>query len=339
MTALLQLLAVMLCVLGEAFFSGMETGVISIRRLRLRHRLQKGDVPARSLAYFLEEPDRLLGTTLVGTNLCVVVASVLWARMTPGSWGVAGRSGTTVALAAILLLFGEFIPKAWFRARPYVRSARFVRLLQWAWIVFKPIGLATTWLAGLVIPGKNDARQDLCALANRDELKLLVTEGEQHGVLTTEEREMIHRTVELAEKPASALMTPIDRIVAASSSATMREFLAVARERDFSRFPVQDPQTREFTGIVAVLDVLALGDDTALDRATARPVLIPADTPADEIMPTLRLARQSMGLVTGDGDSVIGLVTTDDVLRQIVHAQEHDGAAPGGRPRGKRVTG
>ena len=62
-------------------------------------------------------------------------------------------------------------------------------------------------------------------------------------------------------------------------------------------------------------------DDTALDKAVAHPVFIPADTPADEIMPTLRLAHQSMGLVTGDANEVIGLVTTDDVLRQIVHAQ------------------
>ena len=321
MTFLLQLLAVLLCVMGEAFFSGMETGVISIRRLRLRHRLRKGDVAARSLAYFLEEPDRLLGTTLVGTNLCVVVASVVWASMTPESWGAVGRSVATVTLTVILLLFGEFIPKAWFRARPYVRSARFVRLLQWAWIVFKPVGLAATWLAGLIIPGKNDARQDLCALANRGELKLLVTEGEQHGVLTTEEREMIHRTVELAEKPARALMTPLDQIVSVPSSATMGEFFAVARDKDFSRFPVRDLHTQKFTSILAVLDVLGLGDDATLDKAMARPVYLSADTPADEIMPTLRLAHQSMGLVIDDANTVIGLVTTDDVLKQIVHAQ------------------
>ena len=81
MTTVLQLAAVLFCVMGEAFFSGMETGVISIRRLRLRHRLRQGDAAARSLAFFLEEPDRLLGTTLVGTNLCVVVASVLWTSM------------------------------------------------------------------------------------------------------------------------------------------------------------------------------------------------------------------------------------------------------------------
>jgi len=220
----------------------------------------------------------------------------------------------------ILLLFGEFIPKACFRARPYVRSARFVPLLRWAWIAFWPVRSVPTWLAGLVIPGRSDARRDFCALANRGELKLLVTEGEKHGVLTTEEREMIHRTVELAEKPTSALMTPIDRIVSVSSSTTMREFLALARARDFSRFPVQDPETQKFTGIVAVLDVLALGGDTALSKAMAHPVLIPAGTPADEIMPTLRLAHQSMGLVTGDANEALGLVTTEDGLRQIVHA-------------------
>ena len=323
MMIVLQLLAVVACVAGEAFFSGMETGVISIRRLRLRHRLRQGDASARLLSYFLEEPDRLLGTTLVGTNLCVVVASVLWASMAARLWGVAGRTVATIALTAILLLFGEYIPKSWFRARPYVRSARFVRPLRWAWTVFRPVGLAVTWLAGLVLPGKSSARQDLCALANRGELKLLATEGEQHGVLTKEEREMIHRTVELAEKPASSIMTPMTQVVAVSPSMSTQEFLTFVQRHDFSRFPVRHAGTGRFEGVVAVLDVLAAeaDDETVLDKATAAAVFIPADTPADEIMPTLRLAHQSMGLVTGDGNQVVGLVTTDDVLRQIVHAQ------------------
>ena len=322
MTTVLHLFAVSLCVLGEAFFSGMETGVISIRRLRLRHRLQQGDAAARSLADFLEEPDRLLGTTLVGTNLCVVVASVLWASMAARFWGVGGRAVATVALTVILLLFGEYIPKAWFRAHPYVRSARFVRPLRWAWVLFRPAGFAVTWLAGLILPRKGSVRQDLCALANRGELKLLTSEAEQHGVLTREEREMIHRAVELADKPARSIMTPIEKAVCVSSSASVEEFRALAREHQFSRFPVREPRTGRFTGIIAVLDVLAEGDGRGgmLDKATGSAVFIPGDTPADEIMPALRLAHQSMGLVTDPRNRVIGLVTTDDVLRQIVHA-------------------
>jgi CBS domain containing-hemolysin-like protein len=319
MTVQFQLFAVVFCVLGEAFFSGMETGVISIRRLRLRHRLQKGDAAAQRLAYFLEEPDRLLGTTLVGTNLCVVISSVLWASLTPDHWGLIGRSAMTLLLTVILLLFGEFIPKAWFQARPYVRSARFVRALQWAWVVFRPVGKVATWLAGLVIPGKNTGSQDLCALANRGELKLLVSEGEQNGVLTAEEREMIQRTVELAEKPARELMMPVDEMVFVSSAATPEEFLALAREKEFSRFPVKDPETGKLIGIVTVLDVLAYKNHEVLN-AMKPPVFIPADTPSDEIMPILRLAHQSMGLVIDERDEVIGVVTTDDVLRQVVRA-------------------
>ena len=63
----------------SALFSGIETGIISIRRLRLRHREKEGRKEARILRQFLDQPDRLLGTTLVGTNLCVVAASVLTA--------------------------------------------------------------------------------------------------------------------------------------------------------------------------------------------------------------------------------------------------------------------
>ena len=320
MTVVLQIMAVLLCVMGEAFFSGMETGIISIRRLRLRHRLREGDVAARSLGYFREKPDRLLGTTLVGTNLCVVVASVLWANMAARLWGVAGQAAATVVLTVVLLVFGEFIPKAWFHAQPYVRSARFVRPLRVAWIVFRPFGLAMTWLAGLILPGRSSGKKDLCALANRGEFKLLATEGAQDGILTTEEREMIHRTIELTDKPARAIMTPLEDMATVSSAGSLEAFLSLARDLDFSRFPVRDPDTGRFTGVVAVLDVLAVAHrgKKAIDSATVSPVFIPADTPADEIMPILRLAHQSMGLVTGADGAVIGLVTTDDVLRQIV---------------------
>ena len=71
----LQIALILLCIAGAAFYSGMETGIISIRRLRLRHHAKEGNRDARILMRFLDHPDRLLGTTLVGTNLCVVMAS------------------------------------------------------------------------------------------------------------------------------------------------------------------------------------------------------------------------------------------------------------------------
>ena len=316
----LQVLIILLCIVGSAFFSGIETGIISIRHLRLRHRLRSGDRRAKILAYFIEEPNRLLGTTLVGTNIFTVIASVLSASLARQTIGAGGEVVSTVLVSIILLLFGEYIPKAWFRARPYQRSARFAKILRLAWTILSPIGMAVTCLAGIMIPGKSNGNKDLSALANRGELKLLAEEGEKHGVLTSEERAMIHRTVELAEKPAQKIMTPLENILYISSTATVEEFLNLARKRELLRIPVRDPETNNFVGTIQVLEVLSAGNktDRKLKKFINKPLFIPGSTPSDEIIPILRLNHKSMGFVTDNDGNVIGLVTSDDILRQIV---------------------
>jgi len=320
MVVLAEILIVCACVAGAAFYSGIETGVISIRRLRLRHRLRQGEPAARELAYFVQEPDRLLGTTLVGTNLCIVSASVAAARAATSLMGAQGKVVSSVLTAVVLVVFGEYLPKAWFRARPYVRSARFVRPLHWSWLVFRPVSVGLTWMAGLILPEKGTRKDDLCELATRGELKLLAQEAEQHGVLTPEERGMIHRAVELSEKPSSAVMTPKEKIVSVDAEASVSQFLKLARKEQFTRFPIHDSTLGRLTGVVNIFDVFAAGPDgpEGLSTVAREPLLIRADMPVDEIIPALRHARESLALVVDEEKEVIGLVTAEDVLRQVV---------------------
>lgn len=319
----LQLVVVFVCILGAAFYSGIETGVISIRRLRLKHRLRQGDASAQTLAFFLEEPNRLLGTTLVGTNLCIVVASIVAASVSKENLGSAGHVVSGLIVALCLVVFGEYLPKAWFRARPYYRSARFARILYVSWAVFRPVGAAVTWIAGLIIPGGASGKQDLCSLATRDEIKMLTSEAEQQGILSADERAMIQRTVELAEKPVSEIMTPLAGMVSVSSDCSIPEFLDLARSSHYTRFPVRRVGEAGYAGIVNVFDVLGgrRGHAKSIRRFVREAVEVPHQTPADDVMSVLYQMGQSMGLVTGGGGEVIGLVTNDDVLRQIVHAR------------------
>ncbi|MBT8046250.1 MAG: DUF21 domain-containing protein, partial [Pontiella sp.] len=301
-------------------YSGMETGVISIRRLRLRHRLQQGDRAAKRLAFFLEDPGRLLGTTLVGTNLCIVIASVVSARLSTYLIGPGGQVLSGLLVSVCLLVFGEYVPKAWFRAFPYYRSARFAEALYYSWVVFSPVGAAVTWIAGLFVKEHESGQRDLCSLANRDELKILTVEAEQNGVLTAEERAMIHQTVELADKTAGDIQKPLSQAVVVESGCSIDAFVDVARSNSFSRYPVRQPGTPEFAGIVDLFDVLTR-NSTGSGTITPfiRPaVMIPHDVPAEDVMPRLRIARQSMGLVADEKGEVTGLVTTSDILNQIV---------------------
>jgi CBS domain containing-hemolysin-like protein len=316
---LIQVSFIILCVLGAAFYSGMETGVISIRRLRLRHRLRQGDRAAQKLAFFLEEPDRLLGTTLVGTNLCVVMVSIVSSRLS-APWGAAAQVISGLLISASLLIFSEYIPKAWFRAHPYYRCARFANALHISWIIFNPLGRGITWIAGLMIKGHQSGRNDLCSLASRGELKILTAEAELNGVLSSEERAMIQNTVELSEKTVAQICTRMDQVIVAPANCTVSEFMQLATKKEFSRYPVQQTGESTFLGIVDLLDVLTGHDglDDSIMPFVREAVLIPRSTPADDVMPRLRLARQSMGLVTDESGAVGGVITTDDILNQIV---------------------
>lgn len=320
MSNILQLLFIALCIIGAAFYSGIETGVISIRRLRLRHRLQQGDRAAKRLAFFLEEPDRLLGTTLVGTNLCIVLASVLSARLAGQLMGPSGQVLSGLLLSAFLLVLGEYVPKAWFRAIPYQRSARFASVLYFSWIIFYPIGRAITWIAGLLLKEHTGGQNDLCSLATRDELKMLTVEAEQQGVLSAEERAMIHHTVELAGKTAQAIQTPLTYSVVVDAGCSVAEFIALAKTNSYMRYPVKRSDGSGFAGIIDLFDVLigSKNHTSAITPYIRKAVMLPHSTPADDVLPRLRIARQSMGLVTDDEGRVTGLVTTDDILTQIV---------------------
>jgi putative hemolysin len=256
----------------------------------------------------------------VGTNLCIVVASVCATSVAEAAFGAWGQLGASIAMTVLLLTFGEYIPKAWFRSNPYQHAARFAHILEWAWRILKPIGTAVTWISGLLVPGRDSSREALCALATRAELKLLASEGERYGVITPEERTMIHRVIELSERTAGTIMVPLEQMRTVPAGTTLTGFLEIARQSEFTRFPVFSAVEKRFVGVIDLFDVLTAppASTDPVDRFMRPPVLVQARTPGDEIVPALRHAHQPIGLVVDDAQTVLGLVTTDDVLRHIV---------------------
>ena len=316
-----ELIVILACMLGEAFFSGMETGVISIHRMRLRHMVEEGSRRAKVLHEFLEHSDRLLGTTLVGTNICVVVASVAAAsfatRMLP-PWG---KAVSSVTLAVLLLVFSEYLPKAWFRGRPLERCIMFTEPLQASWHVLRPIGAAVTWLTKGLVPGPGSGLASRAPFVTREELKIIARELGRNGVITPRERVMIHRVFELSSRQAGQVMIPRAQMTLVDGTTTVPELLDTARASGFTRLPVYDKQREHFSGIVNVFD--ALSADTPAEDATVTdymraPQFIPEDMPVDDILPRMRRLRQPMCLVTSGESEVTGLITTEDVLEEIV---------------------
>jgi putative hemolysin len=314
----LHVLLILCFLVLHAFFAGIETGIISINRLRLHHYLRKGSNPARILQTFVENFDRLLGTTLVGTNFCVVMNSVLAASLALETGLPGAQATSSVLIALLVIVFCEYLPKAWFQARPFHRSKNFANALLVAEWVLRPFSVTIITIAKWLSPGERTFHRPT-SLISRDDLKVLAREGEIDGVLSSKERYMIHRVIELSSTHVSQIMTPIQEMIAVQDDMSLAQLYEVARKTGLTRFPVRN-KTGEFTGIVNACYILSLAgaQATGTVAAYARPLsTISADTKVDAILPMMRRTRQPMCLVRQDQE-VVGLVTTEDVLRVIV---------------------
>ncbi len=321
----LRLLGLLLCMIASAFFAGMETGILSMNRLRLQHLVRRGIPGAATIRHYLTHTDDLLGTTLLGTNLSQVFASVLAASLGHELAGAPGAAVMGALLTLGVLVCCEYIPKSWFQASP-VRTLRFAGLFRLAARILRPLSLAVNAIIHRLLPDAAQTDTTRKMALSREELLHLAGEGLQSGVLTPHETEMIHGVFGLTHHTCRTLMTPRRDIVSVLSSATVPQILETARLHEYNRFPVYDPDKKTFTGILNIFDILS--DDTP-DLATRTatdymrpPQLVAQYLPADHLLPRMRVTRQPLFLVTDDRCETIGLITLEDVLREITGEED-----------------
>lgn len=315
-----DLVLFLLCLMGAGFFEGMETGVISLNRMRLRHLAENGDKAARILQNFLMQPDRLIGTTLVGTNICTVIASVTsanWAsRMHP--WF---QTLSAFATALIILVFATYLPKAWFQSFPLERCRPFAKPLRWGSIILRPLIDALNWLTDWIAPSATAQKNTRALVATKDEIDILAQESADHGTLSPRQRIMIRRVLELSNKTAGHIMTPRANMALISASADMTTLMARVRESAHTRLPVCEEDGKSIKGTINFFDVMAGFEECY--KGGIKPYIRPAlfiqeSTPLMETFAKLRASKQSMCLVVNPQKEVIGLITNQNVLQAIV---------------------
>lgn len=324
MSPLTEWLLLGLLLAGSGFYSGMETGIVSVNRVRLRHLLKRKDRRAEQLKWFIDHPDDMLATTLVGTNLCNTALTVLGTRMVVEQVGDPrlGNALASAALLVLILLFGEYLPKAWFQSHPLDRSGRFVRLLRFSAWLFRGVSVPVTTLSRFLVPGPGESADEekKNRITRKDIRFLLSKESGATPELSEPRRRMVEGVFGLSEKTAREIMLPRSAMISIRPDMSLREILELATQTQAQSFPVFSPAEKRFTGLLKLSDLYARIDeeDVVLQTLIRPPQYVSEDTPGDDLLPRLRLSRQPMLLVRDDHDQVTGFVTTEVVLEEIV---------------------
>jgi CBS domain containing-hemolysin-like protein len=317
------------CVLGQAFFVGAEVALGASSRTRLRQQAQAGRLGARLAERLQAQPQVLLATTMLGSNLATVVGVVAVARYLELR-GVATAWSVPLVIAPLLVL-GQLVPKT-------VMQAQADRLAP---LLAPPLVLAS-WLlrpAVLVVGGFAGAMTRLAGtdrkktFVTRDELALLIESEPESDKpdITADEREMIANVFEMSEYTVGDLMVPLSEVTALPEDAPVGEAAVEAADKQHSRIPVYRSRVDDVVGVVHVFDILQAGQDPQQRLqpigAVARPATyVPERMKAVDLLVELQAEGGHLAIVVDEYGGAVGVVTVEDLLETIVGDidDEHD---------------
>ena len=313
-------LAIAVC-LGVSFvFSGVEAGILSTNRVRLRHLLKMKDPAALRLNRVLSDPERLLVTVLVVTNLMNIVALSLGVQELVARLGTPGY-GVAIAAAIPVWVFGvELLPKALFSRFSFrVLAALSGPLCAVDWLLSPMHAIGRRLSQRLTLAR---ARKPRKLFAGREDFKYLTFESERGGAITAGERAMIHSVVDFRAVTARELLVPLEKSGAVPSSMPIKEAREKARRRAADRVPVLD-ESGTVSGLVDFHE-LAVGAQWHGPVGMFQRRILKA-SPSDSaygLLRKLRSARQTMAVVNDENGVSLGIVFWDDLVRRLFLASE-----------------
>lgn len=305
----------------EGFFSGMEMGIYVLDPLRYQVRVKQGDRRAKLLERLLRRKSQLVTSLLVGTNLCIFLATIYATKVTryfyPGASLAATALVTTFFTTAAVLLFAEMLPKNTYRKRANTLVYSSARAFYISSLVFLPfVKLLSVLTAGVnLLFGRRGTLEN--EFLTRKAVEHHLTEGSGPGPLTGSQMQMVRNIMQLPGKNLTYAMIPLRDTVLVSESAAREEVLEFVKKRRHSRMPVYRGKWSNIVGVLNVFD-LFYQDEAREAKELVRPLPhISRSARIDEALLTLRGARQPMGLVVGPREEALGIVTIKDLLEEI----------------------
>ncbi len=344
----LEVVIILLLIVLNGLFSLSELALISVRRARLAVLERKrvaGAAAARALA---EDPQRFLPTVQVGITLVSVLTGVFggariaahlqaWLESFPAIAVYADSLALAVVVVVttfLTLVLGELVPKQLALRQPEVLAARVAHPIIWLSRIAAPV----VWLLGksssavLRMFGlQRFSRQSV----TEEELKALLVEGAQTGVLEIEERDMIERVLRLADKPVRAIMTPRTELAWIDRTHPAKAIAATLKGAPHSRFVVCDKSIDNVVGVVQakdLLDRILSGGELSVSASLRQPMIVPDTVTALDALERLKSDPLGLALVMDEYGSFEGVVTAADVLEAIVgdpSGPDHQDGIPG----------
>ena len=316
---LLGLLIVLL--FFSAFFSGTETALMRLNRFRLRSRARSGHRAARLAETMLQRPDRLIGLILLGNNTVNLAAAALTTLIALRLGGESAIWVGTAILTLVILIFAEAVPKTFAAYNPSLvalpAALIYYPMLKVAYPLIWLINLAANSILRLL--GQDTSKVSSSSLST-DELRTLLREG---GTVPERHQNMLLSVLDLGETTVDDVMVPRQEILGIDLDEPWKETLLLIKNSQHTCLPVFQDDVDNIKGLVRIsniLEELSRGtlDEPRLLENLEEPYFVPEGTPLNKQLFSFQNLKNKFAFVVDEYGDVQGLITTEDIVREIV---------------------
>lgn len=317
---MLNVIIIIICLLLSAFFSSSEIAYASANNLRLKRAAEEKGTIAAKLAYKIyNNYENALATILIGNNLVNITSESVGTVIVIGWLGASNAWVATVGMTIIVLICGEIVPKIVAKTMPENFSTLYSIPLYTLMIITKPIVILVDAIVKLTSHLWKKAIDN--APISEEELETILDTVEDEGIIDEEKCDLLQSALDFDEVQAYEIITPRVDMIAIDADSTREEMLEILLDSVYTRIPVYKDTIDNIIGVLHVnLVIRALTEDTDADilASLMEPVFVHKTMALDEVFELMRKKRSHMVVVTDEYGGVMGILTMEDVMEQLV---------------------
>ena len=314
-----------ICVLAHFFFSAGETALACANRFKMQVEADDGKKSARLVLHVCEKYDRALITVLIGSNIVAIVASAVSTILFYNMLSSSGLVNDTISLISsivislLIYILGDALPKTIARSIPDTLSKAFVYPIYWLMILLFPISFVFDKLAKLIekiFKVKDENTFD------EEDFENIVENASDEGVIEEEQGDIIQSALEFADTNVKEVLTPRSKVFALDIRTLDKEKLhKIILETDYSRIPIYDGSFDNMIGVLNIKTYLSAylrNPNVSIRRKLQKPYFVSSRIMIDDLFNGFKKHHTHIALVRDMNKKIIGMVTMDDVLEELV---------------------
>lgn len=293
---------------------------MSLSKIRIRHMVEDGVKGAKLVEKLTEDPNKLLGSILVGNNVVNIGASALATSVAMKAFDESGVGIATAIMTILVLIFGEITPKSIAKQRSEGVALKVSGIVNIFVKTLRPFVAIFTFISSFILKlFGGDLNKDQ-PFITQEELKTMVDVGEEEGVLEEEEKEMIFNVFEFGDIQVKDVMVQRVDIVALGLDSTYDDVIDIIKEEQFSRIPVYNESIDDIIGIMYVKDLILLNnkDNFKVQDCIREAYYTFEFKKVTELFKEMKKSRNHMAVVLDEYGGTVGIVTIEDLLEEIV---------------------